>query len=358
VIYISSGSFGERLTINNKTNIALVAPYSGVANSICEVLDGLNLSGTSAGIRFSNIQFEPFEGGTSTIAGVGSHVFSNCVFQGFSANRHQVIIGANSTQYITFNACEFDSFCDIFVQNTFANVLFFVNCNFQGATITCNNSLPIQVIFNNCNGLDNLVQNNKFTQIGLNVSNSLADVISDQFTVRTNGILDFGTQPSFIKLNGASSENLAANQVIATDGAQGLKFITLANPLYYVDSFSAQYASGLTDNPLTIFSKASQDGFIPSKATKMDFSLNIETIGGSNDVLTLDLINDTTTTVLDTLIFELDTARQVISGSFHFVLGDVFTLSFSIRGTLAVGGHDIRISTNMCHSITIQQDLS
>jgi hypothetical protein len=175
-IYISSGSYGENVSINNKQNIALIAPQAG--NTICEIIGGLSITGTSELIRLVSLQIE---GISNSIAGVGRHYLYKCVFQGFSSQTNFITI-KDCSNYVVFEGCEFDNFCNITVANSFASVLYFINCNFQGATLNFNQASAQQVILNNCAGFLSLPGN--ATQIGLNV---LANGVSNVQTTNING---------------------------------------------------------------------------------------------------------------------------------------------------------------------------
>lgn len=168
VIYISSGSYGEaKITTTDKYNIALMAPPVGtVANTITEVLNGFSFSGTSELIRLANLQIK---GINNFFDGVGRHKFSNCVFTGQSSQINNIRFGNGSTKFFTVIDCEFDNFCSITIPNTFASVIYFINCGFNGATITLNNASNLQVIFNNCAGFASYPSTLKATFIGLNV---------------------------------------------------------------------------------------------------------------------------------------------------------------------------------------------
>lgn len=178
VIYVSSGSYGETLAITDKYNIAVACPVVG--STICEVLSGLNISGTSESIRVGSLSIK---GSSSTIAGVGRYYFWKCVFSGASSGSPQTItIGTGSTKYMTFENCEFNQYCNVVVDATFASVVYFINCNFSGATLTLNNASPLQVIVNNCAGLLSYPTN--ATLIGLNVLTTGASQVNS-YNVQT-----------------------------------------------------------------------------------------------------------------------------------------------------------------------------
>jgi hypothetical protein len=165
-IFISSGSYNETVNIANKSNIALINNSTN-SSTICEVLNGLNITGTSENIRVSNLQIE---GTSCNLSGVGRNIYSNCVFTGTIATPLNITIGASSTAYMTFRDCGFNQYCNITVANTFADVVYFINCNFGGATITLSQASPLQVIINNCANLNSFPVN--ATYVGINVLTS------------------------------------------------------------------------------------------------------------------------------------------------------------------------------------------
>jgi hypothetical protein len=177
VIYVSAGSYGERLLINNKTNIAIQAP--DVGNTICEVLDGVVINGTSELIRITNLQIEPSPTLPSTITGVGRHYFKGVVFQGFDTNTHLIEIGKLSTQFMTFIDCSFDEYCTISISSQLAAPLYFINCNFGNCSITYGNLSPLLVIMSNCAGLKGYPLSSNATLLGVNV------LVSGQSQVNT-----------------------------------------------------------------------------------------------------------------------------------------------------------------------------
>lgn len=150
VIYVSAGSYGERLVLDGKINIAIQAPVVG--STICEVLNGIELSNTTESIRIVNLQVES-NGFNSVISGVGRYVFENVVFKGTALQPHTITVGDSVAQYITFRDCEFDSNCSVVVANTFTGIIYFINCNFGGANYANNTLNPTRVIFSNCANL-------------------------------------------------------------------------------------------------------------------------------------------------------------------------------------------------------------
>jgi hypothetical protein len=168
VIYVSSGSYGEtQININNKYNFAIQCP--DVGNTITEVLNGVNIDGTSELIRISNLQVKPSSTTSTVIKGVGRHYFKNVVFSGSLTQSHVIELGKLTTKYMTFMNCEFDQYCQITISSQLSAPIYFINCNFGGATITYSNLSPLLVIMSNCAGLVSYPASNKATLVGVNV---------------------------------------------------------------------------------------------------------------------------------------------------------------------------------------------
>jgi len=204
-IYISSGSYGESVSITDKYNISLINPSCN-NGTICEILNGLNILGTSELIRVSNIQVK---GSTSLLYGVGRNLFNNVNFTGTVATAHNIVIGQGSTKYMTFTNCSFNQYCNIFVSNTFTDVLYFINCNFGGATITLSNLSPSQVIFNNCAGFVSYPTNCAF--FGMNVLTSGASKLNANNVVCSQ--INGASIPPTITIN-----NQADNRIVSSSG--------------------------------------------------------------------------------------------------------------------------------------------
>ena len=168
VIYISAGSYGEdKIKTATAYNIALSGPQVGtVANTICEIMNGFEFSQQAELIRLTNLQIKGID---NFFNGVGRHKFNNCVFTGKSSAINNIRFGHGSTKFFSVIDCEFDQFCSITIANTFASAIYFINCNFGGASITLNNASNLQVIFNNCSGFASYPSTSKATFIGLNV---------------------------------------------------------------------------------------------------------------------------------------------------------------------------------------------
>jgi hypothetical protein len=226
VINISSGSYTESVTITDKLNIGLTAPAT--ASTICEILNGVVIDGTSELVRLSNLQIK---GANSKINGVGRHRLNNIVFTGSISQTNNIEIGKSSSKFITINNCEFDNYCSLTVSNLFTSVIYFINCNFVGATITLSQPSSTQVIFNNCAGFVSYPAN--ATYYGMNV---LTTGVSNLTTTNVNG-----STPSKVSVTSqadhrivtatGTTDTLHANQTLKWDDST-LQLYPNANPLY------------------------------------------------------------------------------------------------------------------------------
>ncbi len=219
VIYISSGSYGEQLQILNKYNMALQAPST--ASTICEVLNGVIIDGTSELIRLSNLQIK---GANSQIFGVGRQRFENIVFTGTAVQTNTVEFGKYSTKYMTIMNCEFDNYCNILVSNLFTSVIYFINCNFGGATITLSQASPLQVIFNNCANFVSFPVN--ATYVGMNVLSSgvmnltTTNINGSAYPPASSGLSCTAQADHRIVTATATTDVLHANQILTWDDLQ------------------------------------------------------------------------------------------------------------------------------------------
>jgi len=169
--------------------------------------------------------------------------------------------------------------------------------------------------------------------------------------INNNGQLIIGADnPSFAG-NTYGGDDGGVNKVLTSDGVNGLKWSSPT--LYFVDSYSNQYPSTLSGNPLTIFSKVGQLGVIPQKPTIMMFSLNILVAGGT-DVLTLTLKNGSD--VITSLNFNVGGGAHTVAGQFNFEMPNEYILDYSIVGSLVT--HNITINTSSAYGITIYQNLA
>ena len=340
-IYVSSGSFSEGVVINDKNNISLISPATS-SSTLCEILNGLSIGGTSQRIRVSNIQLQ---GETCNLAGAGRHVFSNVVFQGEVGNVLDIDIGENTTNFMTFVNCEFDQYCLITVNAAFANVVYFINCNFGGAGLSLLQTAAVQVILNNCAGLLSFPSN--ATLVGVNV-------LADGTTIQMNANRYVGVK-SFVLSSGVDTLN-SVNQALFTDGANGFKLVDVpASTLYFNDSYSGTYATSASGNPLILYENDNQQNVIPNKATILNFSLNFAITGGG-DVLTLQLINTDDDSVLASLVYTIGGNSHTLAGQFNFTMPDTFVFKYRIVASAVT--HTISYNTNKSYGITIQQKIN
>jgi hypothetical protein len=335
VIYISSGSYSENLTINNKYNIALQAPYVG--NTICQIT-GLSISGTSELIRIANLQIF---GAESNITGVGRNYFNRCTWQGSAVIPHIINIGAGVSKYMTFENCEFDQYCTINVSAYLANVIYFINCNFGGAVLNLNQSTATQVIINNCAGHISLPTN--ATLIGMNIlttgqsRNSATTIDNLYFKIANN------------------STSSSSNEIITTNGTSGLKLSPMGGysgmkmNYYYREQQTVKGAV----STLTLYEGDSTFSITPNYRQLLNCIFNFNVAGGNTD-LTFNLIDITTGNV------SLDTVTQSINGNNHHVMPVTFkwtqasgqsSIKLKITVSLSAGG---TASTGIADFISIQ----
>jgi hypothetical protein len=151
---LGSGSFGNLQTplSISKQNMCIYAQPS--SPPITEILSPTTITGDRIRLRFIT-----FDGDCALHA--SRSVYTNCSFT------ENVIVGQSVNAYITFRNCEFVANKTLTISSSFANVMFFINCNFGNATIACNQQSASQVIFNNCANFFSFPSN--ATYIGLNV---------------------------------------------------------------------------------------------------------------------------------------------------------------------------------------------
>lgn len=154
VVFVTSGSFGgSTVLINDKTNLAVVAP--DVGNTICELASGrgMTISGTSERIRVANLQIE----GAFAINGTkGRHIFSDCDFLG-GVSINGTTDSTNT--YITFTDCGFAN-QNINISNLTNCVIYFARCSFNNLRIIPTNvASPLLIILTECSGLNSLQTN-------------------------------------------------------------------------------------------------------------------------------------------------------------------------------------------------------
>jgi hypothetical protein len=342
-IIISSGSFDESLTISNKYNIAITNLGSN-GGTICEILEGLYIIDTAELLRFSNITFK---GANADIGGTGRHRFTNCGFTGTLETPINITIGEGTTLFMTFLNCEFNEYTNIIIHPTLANVIYFINCNFALASITCSQFSPQQVIFNNCSGLDNLTGSN-YTKVGLTVSGT--DINQNQTNSYIASSLNFASN-SKIYLDGNDGD---VGKVIVSNGASGLTWApaggydAVRNVFYLNNQQTVKSASAIN-----LFSKVNQANIIPDLRCLLQCIFNF-TISNNNPTLTFTLVNDDTSTVLQTITQSMTrNGHHNIAINFDFIMPSVYTLSFSVNVTTSNG--TVSTDVNDFYSIIFNQ---
>jgi hypothetical protein len=342
-IYISSGSYGEaKVSILDKYNISLISPSCN-NGTICELINGIEVVGTSENVRLSNLQIK---GTSCALKGVGRHLFNNLNFSGGSITPLNVEVGKQSTNYMTFLNCDFNQYVNLTISPQFASVVYFINCNFGGCNIDLQNVSPIQVIFNNCAGFTAFPSVLRCTQVGMNV-------LVDGSVLQCNATRLYGIK-SFVLQDGSDTLS-SVNQALATDGVSGFKLVNLPDSvLRFVVSESGQYAGTTTASPLTLYQKAGQASIIPSIPSILQFSFNFDVTGGV-DVLTLTLQQDSLPpSVITSLQFNVPSGKQTLAGQFNFTMPGNYTLDYSIIASLAT--HNITIDTTSAYGITMYQN--
>jgi hypothetical protein len=175
-VYVSAGSFGgSTVTINGKTNIAIIAPPRG-QGTVCELAGGrgLTIGSTSTGsITIANLQIE----GLLTLSGSGNYYFTNVQCLGGIT-----VSAANAGNYF-FSNCELAGL--ITVPNTFGGVVVFTQSNMSGATYSLSNASPLQVQFALCTNLPTSRPAN--ATYGSANSDTSLQITTDTKYIRVNG---------------------------------------------------------------------------------------------------------------------------------------------------------------------------
>lgn len=314
VIYISAGSYSENLVINNKINIAIQGPT--VFPVIMEI-DTLTLSGTSQTVRLANMQVQ----GLTTIGGAGGYVFSRCVWQGTALSRTIIDIGAGVANYITFENCEFDQYCDLTLNATFASVCYFINCNFGGSTITLSQFSNQQAIFNNCAGLITYPSN--ATLFGMNV-------LTTGESRSTSTTLD----SLYMRIGGVSTSS-SVNDVITTNGISGFKLTPTGGPDSYRNVFFESGQNTVkSSTTITLYEKIGQINVIPDLRTLYKFNFGLSHVGTGE--ITYNLYDTTGADVLIQSIIQTSAGgHHTIPLFFSQTLATVYTLNFRLDATSA-----------------------
>lgn len=331
-IFISSGSYGESLAITNKYNISLINPSCN-NGPICEILNGLTVDGTSELIRLSNLQIK---GENAIIAGVGRHRLNNIVFTGSVLTPLNINIGQGSTLFMTFLDCEFDENCNVTINATFANVIYFINCNFANATINCNQFTSQQVIFNNCSGLGNLTGDN-YTKAGITNAGTDINLNINNGYVAPNGTLTLGLQSKII----LDEDDGGVGNVITSNGASGLIWSPQGG---YNSYWNVLYENGQQTvkgpaNSITLYQKLDQFNILPNLRMLFKCIFNFS-VSNANPNITLSLIriDGETETNLQSFVQSLSrNGHHSFPVNFDWVMVDDYSLSFKIVASVNAG---------------------
>lgn len=347
-IFISSGSYGESLAITDKYNIAIINPSCN-NGTICEILNGLIINGTSESIRLSNLQIK---GEYAIIAGVGRHRFNNIIFTGSALTPLNINIGQGSTLFMTFLDCEFDENCNVTINATFANVIYFINCNFANATITCNQFSSQQVIFNNCSGLGNLTGNN-YTKAGITNAGTDIDLNINNGYVAPNGTLTLGSGSKII----LDEDDGGVGNVIQSNGASGLIWAPNGGYDSYRNVFydNGQQTVKPASTSIILYQKLDQFNIVPNLRMlfKCIFNFSVTT---ANPNLTVSLIRieGATETNLQSFVQSLSrNGHHNFPINFDSVMDDNYSLSFKITASVSAG--NISTDANDYYSVIVDQ---
>lgn len=345
-VFISSGSFGETPVINNKYNISLTNLGSN-GGTICEILNGLSITGTSELIRLNNITIK---GSSCVIRGVGRHRFTNCSFIGSAITPLNITIGQTVSQFMTFLDCEFNQYCNITIHPTFANVLYFINCNFQSASITCSQSLPQQVIFNNCSGLDNLAGSN-FTKVGLTVTGTDINVNQTNSYIASSLNLASGSK---IYLN---NDDGGVGNVIQSNGESGLIWAPSGGFNSYWNVFydNGQQTVKPNAGSIILYQRNDQFNIIPNLRMLFKCLFNFS-VTNANPLLTLSLvrIQGVVETTLQTFTQSLSrNGHHSQPINFDWTMDGDYSLSFKVVASVSVG--NISTDVNDYYSVTVDE---
>lgn len=204
-IYLSPGSFGgATVTVQDKSNLQIIGPATPSGAHQCELASGraLTISGaTSTRVRLLNFQIE----GLLTIDGTqGRHYFRDMDLAG------GLTITNGTSNWLVFQNCSFAG--PVTIDASFAGAVYFVQCDFANQIVTNNAVSVVQVVVNNCTGLNSftlgnatlLGQNFSYTgisKINLSGTSSGADILWN-----TEGTGSIGSDPV-----GAATSNRPQN---------------------------------------------------------------------------------------------------------------------------------------------------
>tara|TARA_R110000868_G_C10972986_1_gene771129 strand:- start:20184 stop:22781 length:2598 start_codon:yes stop_codon:yes gene_type:complete len=167
VVNISQGSFGGATPlVINKDNIALIAPPSTPA--LVEFAYEISTASTADRIRMRYLSFD-----ADFNAASNRSTYNHCTF-----NENLNIQTSATAGYMTFANCEFAAGKIISVQNTYASVVYFINCNFDGCSFALNQFSNQQVIFSNCAGFVSFPTNATYAAINTLTSGYIQNTVT------------------------------------------------------------------------------------------------------------------------------------------------------------------------------------
>jgi len=192
VIFVTSGSFaGATISINNKIDMAIVAPDIGDNMATLSGGRALTIDGTSEKIRIANLKIE---GAVNITGSKGRHYFSDCEFQG-GVNIDGTTDATNT--FIVFQDCTFKN-QNVNLSNLTNCIVYFNNCNFENRRVVVNNctTSPYVAIISNSLRL-NVLQTNFADGIALVGRIGYANQVVKTYTTSTNFINALNVETSF-----------------------------------------------------------------------------------------------------------------------------------------------------------------
>ena len=253
---------------------------------------------------------------------------------------------------MTFLDCEFDENCNVTINATFANVIYFINCNFSNATINCNQFTSQQVIFNNCSGLDNLIGNN-YTKAGITNSGTDINLNINNGYIAPNGTLTLGSGSKIF----LDEDDGGVGNVITSNGASGLiwspqgGYNSYWNVLY---ENSQQTVKGPSPS-IILYQKLDQYNILPNLRMLFKCIFNFS-VSNANPNISLSLIriDGETETTLQSFIQTLSrNGHHSFPVNFDFVMDDDYSLSFKIVASINAG--DIATDLTDYYSIIVDE---
>jgi len=167
IVNLSSGSFGGTTPVTiNKNNIAIFGPPS--TPGLVEFLYEITTASTADRIRMRYMMFD-----ADFTAAAKRSTYNHCSFT------ENLSIETSATPgYMTFANCGFAAEKIISVQNTFASVIYFINCNFSGCSFSLNQATSQQVIFSNCGGFTSFPANATYAGINTLTSGYIQNTVT------------------------------------------------------------------------------------------------------------------------------------------------------------------------------------